>query len=550
MKKLFAVLPLSLALLLAACDTTSDTTAPTVSLTASPTTLTAAGSVTLTATASDTSGIASVKFYRDGTLINTDTTSPYTYTDTISSSGTYSYTAVATDASSNANTATSSAASVTATISGSTDTTAPTVSLAASPTTLTAAGTVTLTATASDNVGVASVKFYRGSTLIGTSTSSPYTVTDTISSSGTYSYTAVASDAAGNSTTSSAASVTATISGTGTGISTGNTAAVVTAANAFLATLSTTQQASVVLSRTQANAIKWSNLPCGSNCRNGIQLSTLSSTQLAAALAVVQAATGTTANEGYDEEMQIRAADDVLGATRTGYGSGMYYLAFLGTPSTTGEWQLQFGGHHLALNLTFNAGSVTGTTPMFEGVEPKCWSVTGTTATANNCTAPGTSGTTTTYAPLYQEQTAMAAMLASLSSTQLASAKLSSTFSDVLLGPGSDGAFPATKVGLAVSSLSTAQKALVLEAMKPWVKDVDDTTAAALLAIYENELDSTYISYSGNATLASNADYVRIDGPSVWIEFVCQTGVVYSSQIHYHSVWRDHSRDYGASYSF
>jgi hypothetical protein len=56
-------------------------------------------------------------------------------------------------------------------------------------------------------------------------------------------------------------------------------------------------------------------------------------------------------------------------------------------------------------------------------------------------------------------------------------------------------------------------------------------------------LDQTYIAYSGNATLTSNADYVRIDGPSVWIEFVCQTGVVYS-EIHYHAVYRDHTKDY------
>lgn len=175
---------------------------------------------------------------------------------------------------------------------------------------------------------------------------------------------------------------------TGTGgdpISTGTTAEVVAAANAFLATLSTSQQSSVVLTRTQAEAIQWSNLPCGSNCRNGIQFSTLSATQLAAAQAVVKAAMGTTTNEGYDEAMQIRAADDVLGAAGSsgggpgggGYSSGTYFLAFLNTPSTTGQWQLQFGGHHLAVNITYNAGAVTGTTPMFEGVEPKCWSVTG-----------------------------------------------------------------------------------------------------------------------------------------------------------------------------
>jgi Protein of unknown function (DUF3500) len=49
--------------------------------------------------------------------------------------------------------------------------------------------------------------------------------------------------------------------------------------------------------------------------------------------------------------------------------------------------------------------------------------------------------------------------------------------------------------------------------------------------------------FQGNATFSANVDYVRIDGPSVWIELVCQSGVVFSS-IHYHAVYRDHTRDY------
>jgi Protein of unknown function (DUF3500) len=64
-----------------------------------------------------------------------------------------------------------------------------------------------------------------------------------------------------------------------------------------------------------------------------------------------------------------------------------------------------------------------------------------------------------------------------------------------------------------------------------------------MLAIYEKELDKTYISYSGNATLAANADYVRIDRPSVWIKLVCQSGVVYTG-VHFHAIYRDHTRDY------
>ncbi len=320
---------------------------------------------------------------------------------------------------------------------------------------------------------------------------------------------------------------------------------VVTKALAFEALLTTSQQAVLQQTYTATLARKWSNLPCGATCRNGIAFGTLTSDQLAAALAVIQAAMGTAANEGYDEFQQIRLADDNLNANGggSGYGSGLYYLSFLNTPSTTGAWMMQFGGHHYAANLSFNAGHIVATTPHFYGLEP-------TSFTANGVT----------YAPLAQEHDAMTAMLASLSTSQLASAKLTQTFSDATLIPGEtnggSGTFPTTKVGIAVSSLSSDQQQLVLNAMKPWVTDMQAAVAANMLSIYQSELAGTYIAWTGSGTsgnastfLNTNTNYVRIDGPSVWIEFICQTGVVYRSQIHYHSVWRDHSRDYAKDLS-
>ncbi|MEU1182888.1 DUF3500 domain-containing protein [Streptomyces sp. NPDC005820] len=308
---------------------------------------------------------------------------------------------------------------------------------------------------------------------------------------------------------------------------------VVTAADTFLDTLDDDQQSSVLLDFTQANATAWSNLPCGSTCRVGIAFSSLSDTQLTAAKAVIEAATGTGTKTGYDQITQILAADDYLGESASGYGSGNYYLAFLGTPSTDGTWQLHFGGHHLALNLTYKDGEVEGSTPYFVGVEPTSW------------TEDGTS-----YAPMSGMYDAMSAMVAGLSTDELTQAKLSESFSDVLLGPDDDGDFPTTKEGLKVGELTDDQQELVLNAIEPWVDVADDTAAASVLSTYESELDETYISYSGSTDLSAQGDYVRIDGPGVWIEFVCQDGVVYSDQIHYHTVYRDHTTDYGGEFSF
>lgn len=318
------------------------------------------------------------------------------------------------------------------------------------------------------------------------------------------------------------------------------TAKVVCAANIFLATLSEAQKTEVLLELTQENAVRWSNFPTPVGERNGIRLSTLTAEQQTAAEAVVKTAMG---EEGYNKAMRIRMADDVVaslsseGGNRGGgveFTSGAYFLAFLGTPSTTDTWIVQFGGHHLAYNVTYKADEVASATPLHTGVEPRSWT-----------TEDGA-----TYAPLNNEHDSMAAMLASLSDEQLATAQLSETFSDVLVGPQADGQFPATKAGLAVSELNDEQKALVLAAMQPWVQNADDTTASELLAIYEEELNDTYIAFSGDPSLTNNADYARIDGPSVWIELACQSSDIDPSGIHYHTIWRDHTRDYGAEFSF
>ncbi|GJG88946.1 hypothetical protein tb265_41270 [Gemmatimonadetes bacterium T265] len=313
------------------------------------------------------------------------------------------------------------------------------------------------------------------------------------------------------------------------------TVKVVCLANAFKATLSTAQQTGVQYTLSSANWVKWSNLPTTFTARNGLALGSLSSTQLAAALALAQAALSA---QGYQTFDQLRLADSYLNANGGGgsYGAGLYYVAFLGTPSATSRWMLQIGGHHWAYNLDVN-GAVPSTpvtpTPMFVGLEPQTF----------------TSGGTT-YAPLAGRRDAMYAVLASLSASQLASAKLTSSFSDVLLGPGQDGNFPAHQ-GLQGSSLTSAQLALVKPAIEPWVNALPPAEAAQLLSLYESDaaLASTYVAWSGASTPTVQGSYVRIDGPRVWIEFVCQNGIVFQNQIHYHTIWRDRASDYGGTLS-
>jgi len=243
----------------------------------------------------------------------------------------------------------------------------------------------------------------------------------------------------------------------------------------------------------------------------------------------LRAATGSGEDEGFDEILQHLAADDYLGENGGGdeYGRGNFFIAFLGEPSDSGTWELQFGGHHLAVSNTYVDGALAGATPSFRGIEPF------TTVEVDG----------ETVEPEQQEAAAFAALLASLDPDQLAAAQLEGSYNDILLGPGEDWAFPETAEGLAVSELTDDQKQLLLTAIGTYVGDVDDESAAEILATYESQLDETYLSWAGTTSMTEIGDYVRVDGPQVWIELSQQHGIVLDGA-HPHAVWRDKLTDY------
>lgn len=176
---------------------------PTVSITV-PTngaTFVAPGSIAITATASDANGsVSKVDFYNGSALIGTDNSSPYNFTWTSVPTGTYILTAKATD--DDGDVTTSSEISVTVT------NTPPEVSLAA---TVISANPwmVYLEATVTDvNGSIVTVDFYEGTTLIATEVEFPYEYTVIPTGAGSYTFTVVATDDDGATTTSNEVTIT------------------------------------------------------------------------------------------------------------------------------------------------------------------------------------------------------------------------------------------------------------------------------------------------------------------------------------------------------
>jgi hypothetical protein len=306
---------------------------------------------------------------------------------------------------------------------------------------------------------------------------------------------------------------------------------IVCLSNTFKSQLDASQLATAQRSYSTTEAKKWSNFPESIyGQRIGLSFGSMTSTQIQYAKALLKAVASEAAHEGYNELQELLNADEYLqdNGGGSGYGAANYFIALLGSPASTGTFEIQFGGHHLAFANTYKEGVLTGATPSFRGVEP-----------FGDFQWNGK-----TNQPLNGEKDALSAMLTALSSAQLLTAKLTGTYSDLVAGPQKDGSFPSTPSGIKVSELSADQKALVLNAITTYVSDIAD--ASEFVTRYTNELDNTYISYSGTTGVATTNDYVRIDGPSVWIEYSAQRGVILSGT-HPHSVWRDKSTDYGGN---
>ncbi len=156
------------------------------------------------------------------------------------------------------------------------------------------------------------------------------------------------------------------------------------AAQKFLGTLDDTQRGKLLFDfKDEQQRKRWSNLPQGAFRREGLRMGDLTQPQCDAAMAVLKAALSPA---GYEKVMQIVEADEVLkngdggkggkgGGGKGGkggpgggasFGRDNYYISFLGQPSATEPWMMQFGGHHLGLNISF-AGQHSTLAPSHTG---------------------------------------------------------------------------------------------------------------------------------------------------------------------------------------
>jgi len=311
----------------------------------------------------------------------------------------------------------------------------------------------------------------------------------------------------------------------------GVTAKVVAAAEALLAAVSVEQRAQLVFTADdEAQRARWSNLPTGIFARAGLRMGDLTEAQRGAVHTLLRALLSA---DGYRQVVENIAAEQTL--VRPGqagavvFGEDEFYLSFVGAPSLTAAFCVQFGGHHLALNATV-VGERIVLTPSLTGGQPMNFTIEG-----------------RAIAQMAAELRAVYALAASLDEAQRALAVRAARPIDLSWGPGREAVADAARVGapegIRGDALDAAQRALLAEVIAARVNLLNDEDAAVERARVEAQLDATTFAWFGPLERGDVASY-RVQGPEVFIEYAPQ-GSGPAANEHVHAIYRDPRNDYG-----
>jgi hypothetical protein len=304
------------------------------------------------------------------------------------------------------------------------------------------------------------------------------------------------------------------------------TSKIVASANGFLSSLDEGQRSKVLFEfNDAAQRVKWSNLPTTMVPRAGLKMGDLSEPQRKAAMGLLAA---TLSRRGYEKVLTIIEGDEVLRVASSRpvpmFGRDLFYISILGKPSVKDPWMLQFGGHHLALNITI-VGPDGILTPSLTAAQPAKYTV-----------------DSKTVRPLGAENDKAFALINELDEGQRKQAILTYKVADLVLGPGQDGKTIQPE-GIKCSAMNASQQAMLVDLVSEWADIIHEQAAVARMAEIKANLSETWFAWSGPTTNGMPA-YYRIQGPTLVIEYAPQP-LGGDPTMHIHTMYRDPTNDYG-----
>ncbi len=276
--------------------------------------------------------------------------------------------------------------------------------------------------------------------------------------------------------------------------------------------------------------LEWSNLPAGMVDRAGISVGELSDSQRNL---LFEFLASSLEKSGYEYVGGIMAAEAFLSkdrrAKRLKWYPENYWLTIFGNPSHENQWAWQFGGHHLAINMSIEDNKIISMSPTFIGTEPAKFRL-----------------DKREYEVVLDMHQAGFAIFDSLSAEQQKQANANKVPKNILTGPKEDGVIP-KKIGISAADFSDIQIDLLLKAIEKWVLIQPKENAIMRMREIHSEINMISFAWIGSDKI-SIPTYMRIQGPTLIIELLSTGGNVGESaqgQGHYHTIYRNPASDYG-----
>ena len=301
-------------------------------------------------------------------------------------------------------------------------------------------------------------------------------------------------------------------------------AAMATAAEKFLASLTPEQRQQAAFQFDSAERLRWHFVPQFE--RNGLQLKAMTEPQRKLAQDLLK--TGLS-DRGYTTYLQIMQLENILKVVEKGNGPTRdpegYRFSVFGTPSPKGTWAWRVEFHHISLHFTVVNGTAIASTPSFAGANP---------AEVKDGPQKGqrTLGTL--------EDTARA-LVTGLDATRRKTAIFTDVaLNDIVTGNSLD-INALSPAGLQASAMTAPQREQLMKVLDAYAGLMAPDIAADRMAKLKIAgIENIAFAWAGSIERGQK-HYYRMQGPTFLIEF----DNTQNDGNHVHSVWRDFRGDFG-----
>jgi len=304
------------------------------------------------------------------------------------------------------------------------------------------------------------------------------------------------------------------------------TTMMLSAANAFLASLTPEQKKQATFAYDADERMHWNFIPDEAFPRNGLPIKEMTEPQRKLAMALLQS--GLSAR-GYQTYTSIMALENILRAIEGGQrfkrDPEAHRFSIFGTPDAKGTWGWRVEGHHVSLHFTVANGTAIASTPSFAGTNP---------AEVRDGAEKGK------RVLALQEDTGRSLVMA-LDATQRTTAVFTTTAPGEILTNNTLNINPLSPEGLKVSAMTPAQRELLMQVVDAYAGMMTADVAADRLAkIKAAGIENVAFAWAGPLERGQK-HYYRVQGPTFLIEF----DNTQNDGNHVHSVWRDFKGDFG-----